>query len=164
MGVYHKRGKNGWMTTQEPERGYLLIQDYLEEITEFRVIKIGEYWFGHRKLPDRFGYRSGSGEHDYKTPPQEIFDFCLALASRLSFHIMSFDIFVFEDEKIVVNELQTWFGSYSDVQMKVNGSPGAYKREGASWVFFPGVYNVLAGVPLRISEIIRYHFQTTRSP
>jgi len=134
--------------------GYILFQEFLPAVREFRVIKIGESWFGHEKASGNGSlFMSGSGLNKWTPPSFEVLDFCSEIASKHKFDFMCFDVFQTTDGRLLINELQTWFGSFNDSQMYINGVPGRYIRKGGEWNFQKGSFNVDNGLALRLSEL-----------
>lgn len=131
--------------------GHVILQEFISPVREFRVIKIGSSWFGHEKMPsEKSELMSGSGVNAWTPPPFDLLDFCDALAKRFDFTTMCFDIFKSGDGPYLVNELQTWFGSYDNSQMYLDGVPGRYVRVGTSWKFEVGYFNQFRSLPLII--------------
>lgn len=131
--------------------GYIFFQEFVPNVREFRVIKVGDSWFGHEKAKlDEQEFMSGSGVNYWTPPPHELLDFCSDIAHRYGFIVMCFDVFMDEHGQYLINELQTWFGSYNPSQMYVDGVPGRYRQSGQEWVFEAGLFNDLQSVPLRL--------------
>lgn len=135
--------------------GYLLLQEFLPNVREFRIMKVGDSWFGHEKakLAEQ-AFMSGSGVNLWTPPPLDLLDFCDAIAARFGFNTMCFDVFLTETGHYLINELQAWFGSYNPSQMYIDGVPGRYVKDAARWVFQPGCFNQLQSIPLRLISYI----------
>jgi hypothetical protein len=137
------------------EWGYLLLQDYVEDVKEFRIIKAGDSWFGYQKWKDEDQtFLSGSGKLKMVDIEFGLLDFCNDIAARFHFTTMCFDIFETREGKYLVNELQTWFGSYDPTEMYVNDIPGRYRLADGTWTFEPGYYNVYGSNLLRLTHFI----------
>jgi hypothetical protein len=137
------------------EWGYLLLQEYIDEVKEFRIIKAGESWFGYQKWKDEDQtFLSGSGKFKIVEIASGLLDFCNDIAARFHFTTMCFDIFETREGKYLVNELQTWFGSYDPTEMFVNDIPGRYRLADGTWTFEPGYYNVYGSNLLRLTHFI----------
>lgn len=146
--------KKSLMDHRDSDFGYAMLQQYISPVREFRVIKIGDSWFGHEKIPGKEEYMSGSGLNAWTPPSFELLDFCNDIASRSQFTVMCFDIFRSGDGPFLVNELQTWFGSYNNSQMYVDGVPGRYVRSNGTWRFEKGYFNVARSMALIITASI----------
>lgn len=138
------------------EWGYMLIQKYIEGAKEYRVIKAGDSWFGYQKWKEENQtFFSGSGLCRYSVPPSEdLLNFCHAIAKKYQFTTMCFDIFQNETGEFLVNELQTWFGSYDPTELYVKNIPGRYRNIEGIWTFEAGLYNVYGSNLLRLAHFI----------
>lgn len=139
--------------------GYLLLQQYISNVREFRILKIGDSWFGHEKdKHDDQEFMSGSGTMKWTAPPHRVLDFCLEIAENFAFTTMCFDVFLdLDTDTFYINELQTWFGSYNPSQMYVDGIPGRYYYRDAQWHFEMGLFNEQQSMKLRIVDIINIY-------
>lgn len=137
--------------------GYVFLQEFIPGVREYRIIKVGESWFGHEKLGKNGSVLySGSGANSWEIPSAKVFDFCHNIAKMNKFNIMAFDVFETKCGKLLINELQTWFGNYNPSQMYKDGVPGRLIKQDGEWRFEEGIYNFNRGLNLRISEFVRY--------
>lgn len=135
--------------------GYVFFQEFIEDVREFRVIKIGDSWFGHEKRRGSNSiFMSGSGVNDWTRPPFSLLDFCSELAERFGFSTICFDVFLDKKGNYLVNELQAWFGSYNPSQMYIDDVPGRYVRRNGRWVFEPGMFNEFGSMALRLVSVL----------
>lgn len=140
--------------------GYLILQEYVHGVREHRIIKIGDSWFGHEKAAtEEGGLMSGSGVNKWTAPSDYLLNFCHALAQRFKFSSMCFDIFEESDGNLLVNELQTWFGSYNPSQMYIDGIPGRYITHDDVWRFERGLFNIRGSITLRIVDAINSYIK-----
>ena len=138
---------------REIQKGYVIFQEYIEHDFEWRLVRIGESFFAHKKLKDR-GIASGSLEKDYADPPIEIFDFVKDLTDRFGFRSMAVDMFEIAPGSYVVNEMQCIFGQSDAYQMLVGGKPGRYRKVGKEWKFEEGDFMGIMGYRLRLDYIL----------
>src|SRR5690606_5568935 len=127
--------------SKQRQKGSLYIQQYLSNVKEWRMVRIGDSYFGHGK--DMTGqFHSGSGKANWDMPPKKAFDLLIEITKRGNFTSMDVDIFEAPDGSLYVNELQTVFGnSIAKEQMKVDGVPGRYViGAGGDFVFEPGSF------------------------
>lgn len=114
------------------QKGSLYIQEFISNAKEWRMVRIGNSYFGHGK--DMKGqFHSGSGKANYEIPPIGAFELLKLITDRGNFTSMDVDIFEDSNGNLYVNELQTMFGtSIAKEQMKKNGVPGRYliKKKG----------------------------------
>lgn len=119
--------KRTFPDNRDVDYGYVILQRFISPVREYRVIKIGKSWFGHEKIPGAENeLMSGSGVNTWTPPPYELLEVCADIAERFGFGTMCCDIFSSGDGPWMVNELQTWFGSYNNSQMYLDGVPGRY--------------------------------------
>lgn len=108
------------------QKGGLYIQQYLPNVKEWRMVRIGESYFGHGK-DMRGQFHSGSGKANWDMPPQAAFDLLIDITEKGNFSSMDVDIFEDAQGNMYVNELQTVFGnSVAKEQMKIDGVPGRF--------------------------------------
>lgn len=119
--------------------GYVIFQDYIRNAREFRIIRIGDSFFGHEKLAEN-GMHSGSNLVGWGAPPGRMLDLAYDVSERGQFNSMDFDVFMDEDHNLYVNELQCVFGSYNPSQMYIDDRPGRYRKFGGEWLFEEGLF------------------------
>lgn len=121
------------------EWGAVLLQEYLPEVKEWRLVRIGDSYFGHPK--GRVGdFHSGSGLALWDAPQPRHLDFLHEVTEAGGFRSMDVDVFETPDGRLLVNELQAVFGASVAVdQCRVDGRPGRFVRRGpGQWEFEPG--------------------------
>lgn len=117
----------------------VIFQEFIDISAEWRVVKIGRWYFGHDKLPDVRGLRSGGAETTWSVPRLQVFELARHVCEKGSFNSMAVDIFEDRNGRLYVNELQTVFGVVADNQMyritKDKKEPFAYYYDAAaeSW-------------------------------
>lgn len=119
--------------------GSVLLQEYLRDVREWRMVRIGSSFFGHGK--GRVGdFHSGSGAVDWSTPEPRHLELLERVTDLGGFRSMNVDVFELPDGKLLVNELQAVFGaSYAVDQLRVDGVAGRFVRSGdGGWTFEPG--------------------------
>ncbi|MBU5614630.1 ATP-grasp domain-containing protein [Geomonas azotofigens] len=128
-----RRGPN------DREVGSVLLQEYLPNVKEWRVVRIGPSYFAFEKL--RGGrFHSGSHLRRYGLPPVGLLDFARAVFDRGGFTSLSLDVFIAEDGRFLANELHTYFGIMNSHEMCiVDGIPGRMLHEPSQgWKFEAG--------------------------
>jgi len=133
---------------------HVIFQEKLNILVEWRIIKIGESYFGHQKL-DNNGYHSGSNLVGWVKPSTDLLDLVKSICEKGKFNTMNVDIFETVDGKYYVNELQTHFGSYNPSQMYVDGIPGRFTFDNNEWVFEKGVFNRNGSTLLRLESFLK---------
>ncbi|MCB9911375.1 MAG: hypothetical protein H6827_00115 [Planctomycetes bacterium] len=126
----------------ESESGFILLQAFLPDVREWRMVRIGDSYFGHPK--GRVGeFHSGSGKVEWNPPEARHLDLLKRVTDLGGFTSMAVDMFETTDGRLMVNELQTVFGAgFSVDQTRVNGRAGRYAfHEGEEpWRFEEGDY------------------------
>jgi glutathione synthase/RimK-type ligase-like ATP-grasp enzyme len=135
------------------EKHVLLVQEFKKIKWEWRIIKIGNSFFGHQKLLNK-QFASGSGLVGWVAPPGELLNLVKAVCETGHFNSMAVDIFETENNHFYINELQSVFGSYLDYQMRVNDIPGRYLFKNDEFVFEKGEFNQFASCMLRVEHFI----------
>ena len=115
--------------TRPRQQGGLYVQEYLPGLKEWRMVRIGNSYFGHGK--DMKGqFHSGSGKANWDVPPTRLFELLFDITERGGFSSMDVDIFEDENGNLYVNELQALFGnSIAKEQLKMDGTPGRMLRD-----------------------------------
>lgn len=159
---FYNRGYIRWLPTRfklsypllnDRQFDFVIFQEYKKIKTEWRMIKIGDSFFGHQKLEVN-GFHSGSGNVGWVVPPTELFDLTKEICEIGNFNSMNVDIFETVDGEYLVNELQTIFGSWDDSQMYDDGVPGRMKFINNEWVFEEGYFNTNSSFDLRVKDFI----------
>lgn len=138
----------------DKQLNFMVIQEKINVKYEWRIIKIGESYFGHQKL-EKNGLHSGSGEVGWETPSKELLNLVKEVCEIGDFSSMAVDVFEDIEGKYFVNELQTIFGSYNSSQMYVNGNPGRYKYINDNWEFQEGYFNQNYSCNLRVKDFLK---------
>ena len=136
------------------EKHVLLVQEFIKIKWEWRIIQIGNSFFGHQKLLNK-QFASGSGLVGWVTPPGELLNLAKAVCDTGNFNSMAVDIFETADNRFYINELQSVFGSYLDYQMRVNDIPGRYIFKNGVFVFETGEFNQFASCLLRVEHFLK---------
>ena len=136
-----------------PQKDYLIVQEYKDIAHEWRIIKIGNSYFGHQKLlKGRFA--SGSGRVGWVAPPKELLLLVKDICDKGGFPCMDVDIFETKNHEYFINELQASFGSYADSQMYIDGKPGRYRYVDGDFVFEEGLFNTFGSSRLKLEHFM----------
>ncbi len=138
--------------------GFVIFQEFIPHDFEWRVVRIGDSFFAHKKLKQ--GEKaSGSLIKGYENPPLILFDFVKEITDKHKFFSQAIDIF--ETPKgLVINEMQCVFGQSDPFQMLINGKSGRYIFINNSWQFEAGDFNRNKSFNLRVKYLID-NFSTT---
>lgn len=123
----------------DAQKDHVLFQAFVPHKYEWRVVRIGDSFFAHKKLvaADK---ASGSLLKEYGDPPKDLLDFARELTDRHGFRSVAVDMFEAPDGGFLVNEIQCVFGQSDPHQMIVDDVPGRYRWLKGKWSFEPGDY------------------------
>lgn len=138
----------------ESQTGFVIFQEYIPHEFEWRCVRIGDSYFGHKKVK-KGEMASGSLIKDYTPPPPDLLDFVREVTSARGFLSQAVDIFVAPDGAYLVNEMQCLFGQSDPYQMLVDGVPGRFVRKDGSWVFEGGDFNRIESYLLRLQHFLQ---------
>ncbi|SOS48648.1 conserved hypothetical protein [Tenacibaculum dicentrarchi] len=136
------------------QKHVVLIQKFHEIKWEWRIIKIGNSYFGHQKLLDG-EFASGTGKVGWVKPPIHLLKLVKNICEKGNFYSMAIDVFETKKDEFMVNELQSIFGSYLEYQMLVDGKKGRYKFINNDFVFEEGIFNKLGSNLLRVEHFVK---------
>jgi glutathione synthase/RimK-type ligase-like ATP-grasp enzyme len=121
------------------QKDFVIFQEYIPHSFEWRVVRIGDSFFAHKKLKSG-DKASGALLKSYCDPPSALLDYVKEITDRHNFFSQAVDIFE-SDRGYLVNEMQCIFGQSDPHQMIVNGKPGRYIFSDAKWIFEEGDFN-----------------------
>lgn len=137
----------------DKQYNFTIFQENINVKVEWRIIRIGESYFGHQKLA-KGKFHSGSGNVGWVRPPEELLDLVKNITDKNGFGSMDIDIFEDVNGNYYINELQTIFGSYDNSQMYIDGKPGRFLNKKGNWVFEEGYFNQNGSCNLRVLDFI----------
>lgn len=127
---------------RDRQRGCVYCQEYLPDVEEWRMVRIGDSYFGYRKERGPSGLHSASHAWSWIDPGLELLNLVKRVTDAGRFTSMDVDIFKTPDGRLLVNECQTVFGcSTPAIQMKVNDVEGRYVWSGGEWTFEAGAFS-----------------------
>ncbi|PWJ88082.1 hypothetical protein C7380_12020 [Oceanotoga teriensis] len=151
---YKTRFKLSYPIMDDKQYNFVIFQEKLDVKWEWRIIRIGESFFGHQKLA-KGKFHSGSGKVGWVKPPEELLNLVKRITDENGFRSMDIDIFETLDNKFYVNELQAIFGSYDNSQMYIDGKPGRYLFKDGEWIFEEGYFNQNGSFNLRVEDFLK---------
>lgn len=135
------------------QKDFVIFQEFIQHDYEWRVVRIGESFFAHKKL--KVGEKaSGSLLKNYDNPPLTLFDFVKQITDKHDFYSQAVDVFELKSGKYLVNEMQCFFGQSDPYQMMLDKRPGRYIFLKENWQFEEGAFNNLECYDLRIQHIL----------
>jgi glutathione synthase/RimK-type ligase-like ATP-grasp enzyme len=138
----------------DPQRWFVIFQEYIKCDFEWRCVRIGDSFFGHKKLATRGEIISGTSEVSWEAPSERLLNFVKEVTDRQDFLSQAIDIFEPEPGKFLVNEMQCFWGSKNPHQMIIDGKPGRYIPGDSEWIFEPGNFNINNSYDLRLNHVI----------
>jgi glutathione synthase/RimK-type ligase-like ATP-grasp enzyme len=137
----------------DTQKGFVIFQEYIPHDFEWRVVRIADSYFAHKKL--KSGEKaSGSLLKSYENPPKDLLNFVKQITDKHQLYGIAIDIFE-SGRGYLVNEMQCIFGQSDPYQMLVDGKPGQYKNINGVWMFEEGDWATNACYNLRLEYIIR---------
>ena len=126
---------------RDRQRGYVYLQEYLPDVQEWRMVRVGDSFFGYRKEKGANGLHSASHSWSWLDPGEKLLHLLKQVTDVGGFTSMDVDVFLAPDGRMLVNELQTVFGCTTPAeQMKIDGVEGRYDPNGNGWRFEPGAF------------------------
>jgi hypothetical protein len=130
---------------------FVMFQEYLPEVEEKRMIRIGESYLCIDKV--RIGdFHSGSGHMKWGNPEAKFLGLIKDVTEKGKFPSMNVDFFIARDGRILVNELHTLFHGpvVPDSDLK-----GRYLEQNGGWKFEQGNYYRNYCCNLRMENLLR---------
>ena len=122
----------------ELQKGFVVFQEYIEHDFEWRVVKIGNSFFGHQKVKQG-DKASGTKGIDYIAPPPELLDFVNNICVKYKFNSMAIDLFEDKKRGYLINEMQCIFGHVQPYICEKDGNPGRFLLKDGKWEFEEGM-------------------------
>ena len=141
----------------DKEHGYVILQDYLEDVKEWRIIRIGDYYFGFEKLKNG-EFHSGSQNFGYGMPPVKCLDLVRCVTDKFDFKYVDIDVFITKEGDCLINEIQPYFGQKDDRELlQIEGESGRLKfnEMTEAWDFQKGKFCKNNLCNLRVTEMIK---------
>lgn len=151
-----EKSKKGFYLPAMDDRqfNYIMFQKVIDVKVEWRMIRIGNSYFGHQKLK-KGKFHSGSGMTGWVDPPVKLLKITKDICDIGEFRSMNLDIFEDNKGKYYINEMQPLFASRNNSQMYINGRPGRYIFVNGKWVFEEGYFNRNASCNLRVMDFVK---------
>ncbi len=140
----------------ERQKGFVIFQEYIPHAFEWRVVRIGESYFGHKKMKQG-DKASGTKGVEYCPVPEKLLSHVKGICERFKFRSMAIDLF--EDGKggYLVNEMQCIFGHVQTHICELNGKPGRYLFKEGEWIFEEGLFNSNISFNLRLKDALSFY-------
>lgn len=141
----------------DKEHGFIILQQYLEDVKEWRIIRTGDYYVGYEKL--KMGeFHSGSQNFGYGMPPEACLNLVKEITDKHQFHFVDIDVFLTKEGTFLINEIQPYFGQKDDRELlRINDESGAlrFNESKGAWEFEKGKFCKNNMANLRLKEILK---------
>lgn len=138
----------------EIQKGYVILQKYIPHDYEWRVVRIGDSYFGHQKVKQG-DKASGTKGINYIAPPSELLNFLKDTCDKFGFRCMAIDLFEDGNDGYLINEMQCIFGHIQEYICEEDGKPGRFVQRNGEWVFEPGLFNSNLSYDLRMEDVLK---------
>lgn len=137
----------------DAQKGFVIFQEFIPHDFEWRVVRIGDSFFAHKKLKVK-EKASGTLLKGYENPPMKLLDFVKVVTDKFNFYSQAVDIFETPDGEYYLNEMQCIFGQSDPYQMLVDDQMGRYVFKKNEWLFEAGDFNQNQSYNLRVEYVI----------
>jgi len=134
------------------QKGYVIFQEYVQHDFEWRIVKIGNSYFTHKKIKvvDK---ASGGKVKQFGLPDNKVLDFVDEFCAEN--HLSSVCVDIFESDRgFLVNEIQCIFGIPYGYLMKVGNETGRIRKMNGAWQFESGDFTFNECFDLRLEHAI----------
>ncbi|MFW5887031.1 MAG: ATP-grasp domain-containing protein [Bacteroidota bacterium] len=149
---YFKEKKKA--ATVEPQKFFVLFQEYIQSEFEWRCVVINNSYFGHKKLRFFGEKMSGTSKVSWDVPDEELLNTLKKIVDENGFQSQAIDLFYNKTRGYLVNELQCFWGSKNPHQMIMDGVPGRFVYQGGEWIFDEGSFNQNNSYDLRLQHVL----------
>ena len=139
-------------TYLNPQKDFVIFQEFVPHEYEWRCVRIGDSYFAHKKVA-RDNKSSGTLIKAYDAVPGSLLDFIRETTERTGLSSVSIDLFDRGGEYLV-NEIQCFFGQSDPYQMLVSSIPGRYRFIEGRWIFEEGDFASNGCYDLRLEHAL----------
>jgi len=140
--------------TIEPQKWFVIFQEYIKCDFEWRCVVIGDSYFGHKKVRSIGELMSGTSKVKWDVPDKELLNFIHGIVLSNNLWSQAIDLFYDSKRGYLVNELQCFWGSKNPHQMIMDGKPGRFVFKEGIWCFEEGSFNENNSYDLRIKHLL----------
>lgn len=151
-GFFRKRLGEYKASYDNPQKGFVIFQEFVAHNYEWRCVRIGDSYFAHKKIA-RNNKSSGTLIKGYDPVPESLLDFIRDMTEKTGLTSVSIDMFE-RDGEFLVNEIQCFFGQSDPYQMLVDSRPGRYCFQDGRWQFDEGDFASNACYDLRLEHAL----------
>jgi glutathione synthase/RimK-type ligase-like ATP-grasp enzyme len=151
-GFISKRMHEYRTTYLNPQKGFVIFQEFIPHDYEWRCVRIGDSYFAHKKIA-RNNKSSGTLLKGYDKVPVDLLDFIRQVTDRTGLSSVAIDLFDHEG-RYLVNEVQCFFGQSDPYQMLVDSVSGRYRHIDGRWFFEAGDFASNGCYDLRLEHAL----------
>lgn len=145
------------------EWGSIFFQKFIENPIEWRIIRIGDSYFGYQKVR-RGDFASGSGDAVFTDIPFHILSYVRDITDNHNLKSISFDVLLDNDNNFYMIEIQSLFGdTKAKRKLVIDGEPGRYKYDydKENWFFEKGIFDQNNCGNLRVAYLLEIIIKQT---
>ena len=153
--------KTGYGDPRDVQWGNVVLQQFIADAIEWRIMRVGTCYFGWKKMPGESGFNSGSHKAEWGPLPEALLDATKEITQRTGLTSVSFDFLVTADGKWLVTEVQALFGhpygedgSGVNQQCFIDNKPGRYRYLANTWQFEEGNFSRNNCSNLRVEALL----------
>ncbi len=136
------------------QKHYMICQDFCDLLWEHRIIRIGDSYFGYKKVVGKHGFASGSGLAEWGEPPRDILEKVRQWTDMFGIRSMAADIFETKTGEFLINEMQTVFGNKVTPLLSFDGKAGRFVYRNGNFEFEEGEYTIPGTYELRVLDFV----------
>ncbi len=135
---------------RETQWGFIMFQEYLKDVEEWRISRIGDGFFV--RLKEKVGeFHSGSGKINWEKARPEILNMAKKVTDIGNFKSMGVDIFETPNGELYINEIHTVFGVK---KLETDENSGKWTFENDKWSFEQGEFSEYQFAKERITYVL----------
>ncbi len=97
--------------TIEPQKWFVIFQEYIQSEFEWRCVVVDDSYFGHKKLRNIGDQMSGTSRVSWDSPNEKLLNLLKQIVDQNNLWSQAIDLFYNQERGYLVNELQCFWGS-----------------------------------------------------
>jgi len=136
--------------------GFALFQNFLPELKEWRMVRLGATYFCREKRMGSDGLHSGSGTVVWADPGQRLLELTRAISDNGPFACVNLDFFETREGEFLVNEIHAVFGAIRTRNLNPHDPwLGRHMEQpDGTWSFERGMFYQNACANLRLQHVL----------
>lgn len=137
------------------QHSFVIFQEYIEHDFEWRIVKVGESFFSHKKIKVK-EMASGAKMKEFGFPPEDVLNFVRDLCERERLESVCVDLFE-SNGSYLVNEIQCVFGIPYGYLSRVDGETGRFLMKEGHWMFDKGDFTKNEACNLKLDTALKLY-------